>query len=144
MRKPLVVIDTNLFISALILPNSRPGLLVNLWKKGKFELASSVPMIEELEVVLERPKYQDIYRIKPDEREKLLKLLKIRMKILTNVSKPKVVVRDVKDIIVLATAIDSLADYLITGDKDLLVLKDKKELGKLKILTATEFIDKVA
>ena len=44
--------------------------------------------------------------------------------------------RDPKDNFLLALAKDGNADYLITGDNDLLVLK---EFGKTKIVTLTEF-----
>lgn len=44
--------------------------------------------------------------------------------------------RDAKDNFLLSMAIDCGADYLVTGDPDLLVIK---ELGKTKILNMTEF-----
>jgi hypothetical protein len=51
-----------------------------------------------------------------------------------------VTVRDPKDTVILATAIDGKADYLVTGDKDLLVLAGHKSIKPLKIVTPTEFI----
>jgi uncharacterized protein len=45
--------------------------------------------------------------------------------------------RDVKDNFLLALAIDSNATHLITGDKDLLVLK---KYGSTKILTMSEYL----
>jgi predicted nucleic acid-binding protein len=48
--------------------------------------------------------------------------------------------RDPKDDFLLSLAKDSKADYLITGDYDLLELK---EIGKTKILTIAEFLKKV-
>ena len=44
--------------------------------------------------------------------------------------------RDEKDNFLLNLSIDSQADFLITGDKDLLVLE---EIGQTKILTFTDF-----
>lgn len=140
MKKPLVVIDTNLFVSALIVPHSQPALLINLWKKGAFALASSDPMIEELTQVLNRPKYYKKYHLTPTTTTKLIHLLKGKVKILPQLTKPKIAIRDAKDLVILATALDSQADYLITGDQDLLVLKGHRGLGKLHILTVTEFV----
>ena len=49
-------------------------------------------------------------------------------------------VRDAKDEHILATALSGNADYLVTGDKDLLVLAGDPRLGKLKIVTVAEFL----
>ncbi|HSH81667.1 MAG TPA: putative toxin-antitoxin system toxin component, PIN family, partial [Herpetosiphonaceae bacterium] len=54
-----------------------------------------------------------------------------------------VAVRDVKDAHVLAAALDGSADYLITGDDDLLVLADDPRLGTLQIVTIRVFLDRL-
>ncbi len=46
--------------------------------------------------------------------------------------------RDIKDNFLLALAKDGNADYLLTGDKDLLVLQ---KFGKTKITTIANFIE---
>lgn len=40
----------------------------------------------------------------------------------------------------LALALDSKADYLVTGDEDLLVLAGDERLGSLAIVTVAEFL----
>lgn len=50
------------------------------------------------------------------------------------------VCRDPKDNFLLALAKDGKADYLITGDQDLLSLK---RFGKTKILTIVNFIEAI-
>jgi predicted nucleic acid-binding protein len=45
--------------------------------------------------------------------------------------------RDLKDNFLLSLAKDGKADYLLTGDNDLLVLK---RLGRTRILTLSEFL----
>jgi len=49
--------------------------------------------------------------------------------------------RDEKDNFLLNLAIDSKADFLITGDEDLLIIK---EIGKTKIITMRDFVDSIA
>lgn len=49
--------------------------------------------------------------------------------------------RNPKDKFLLSLAVDGKADYLLTGDKDLLVLKD---IGNTEIKTISEFFDVVA
>lgn len=48
--------------------------------------------------------------------------------------------RDEKDNFLLNLAVDGNADYLITGDKDLLVLE---KIEKTKILTYSEFVTEI-
>lgn len=49
--------------------------------------------------------------------------------------------RDPKDNKLLACALSTNADYLITGDEDLLILNGNPALGALKILTAKDFLN---
>jgi predicted nucleic acid-binding protein len=49
-------------------------------------------------------------------------------------------VRDSKDEPILASGLGGRADYLVTGDKDQLVLAGDPGLGTLKIVTVTEFL----
>lgn len=143
MRKLSVVIDTNLFISSLILPKGNPSRLISLWKKNAFTLVSSQAMIEELELVLARPKYEKIYGVNPSKKERLIKRIREQAFILSSLTYPQIEVRDTKDIVVLATAVDANADYLVTGDKDLLALKHKLSGYQLQILTVDEFLKKI-
>ena len=49
-------------------------------------------------------------------------------------------VRDPKDAKILALALGGNADYLVTGDDDLLVLNGDPRLGKLQIVTVHTFL----
>lgn len=48
--------------------------------------------------------------------------------------------RDPKDDFLLACALGGNVDYLVTGDHDLLVLNKNLSLGKLKIISAKDFL----
>jgi len=50
-------------------------------------------------------------------------------------------VRDAKDEVILAPALGGRADYLVTGDEDLLVLRGSAEIGSLRILRARELVE---
>lgn len=140
MKKPLVVVDTNLFISALIIPKSKPSLLISLWKKNKFILVTSNPLFKELEEVLKRKKYSGKYSILTSAKNELFTFIRKSAFIISSLNKPFFEVRDQKDLLVLATAIDGKADFLVTGDKDLLVLKHHTSIKPLKIVTVNEFL----
>ena len=47
-----VVLDTNVFISGLLLPNGIPGRIVKAWQQAQYTLVLSEPMLSEIERVL--------------------------------------------------------------------------------------------
>lgn len=57
---------------------------------------------------------------------------------LINITSKSKICRDEKDDFLLNLAIDGNADYLVTGDKDLLILK---KVNKTKILTYSELLE---
>ena len=44
---------------------------------------------------------------------------------------------------ILASALGGRADYLVTGDEDLLVLSEAAEIGSLRILRVREFVQQI-
>lgn len=90
MRKPSAVVDTNLFISALILPKSNPSRLISLWKKNVFTLVTSQAMIEELETVLARPKYETVYGIDPIKMTNLISSIFKHARVLSTLIYPSI------------------------------------------------------
>lgn len=134
MRKPKIVLDTNVLVSALLFPKSELREIYDAWLDGKFELIISKPLHNELITTLIKlgPKYhftpQNIMNISKRiyERAVWVKLKHI----------PKVV-RDPKDDMVVATAVAAKADFLITGDKDILTLG--KSHRKIKIRKPADF-----
>ena len=143
MSNPSAVVDTNLFISALIVPKSKPSQLINAWKRDSYILATSSPMLTELEEVLRRPKYEKKYGITPSMRRNLISGIRQRAIVLTKLRLPSIPIRDPKDAIVLATALEAHSDFLVTGDNDLLVLKNNQAIKPLQIVTVDEFLKMV-
>ena len=86
----------------------------------RFDLLISQQEIDELTLVLKRPKFQKY--INAEQIETLISLI-LRRSIVIEVSSQIALSRDPKDDYLLALSIDGHADYLITGDKDLLVLE---------------------
>ncbi len=113
-----VIIDTNLWISFLIGKElvSLKGLIVD----GQVQPVFSEESLNELKQVTQRPKLQKYFP--PEKVNELLLFLKaisLFVEIQSNVK----LCRDPKDNFLLAMAKDSQADYLITGDQDLLILE---------------------
>ena len=128
-----VVLDTNVLVSGLMLPDSVPGKIVAAWR-AQFDLALSEPLLDEIGRVLSYPKIRRRLRWGGDEIARFLLLLRFKAVIVdikdVNVSVP----RDPGDDPVLATLLAAGADCLVSGDADLLALRDR-----FPILTPAEF-----
>lgn len=132
MQSSKIVLDTNLWISFLI--TKKLHLLDKLIETKKVKLIFSNELLEEFIDVVNRPKFKK-YFTKSD----IIKILEYfdQYGKLVSVHSDIKICRDEKDNFLLNLSIDAKADYLITGDSDLLVLKNIK---KTKIITFTEFI----
>jgi uncharacterized protein len=134
MKNRRVILDTNLWISFLI--SKRQKELDVLLESGAVTLIFSQELLEEFLEVSERPKFKRFFK-KSDIKTLLTQietfgeLIKVESKINE--------CRDPKDNFLLSLSIDGKADFLVTGDSDLLVLG---KIEKTKIVSWTEFISK--
>src|SRR5688572_27841902 len=130
-----VIIDTNLWISFLI--GKELHYLKDLIVLQQIKLILSDQLLEELKLVTGRSKLKKFFNPeKVDELVSLLTLISTKVKV-TNIEQ---VCRDPKDDFLLALARKAKADFLVTGDKDLLELKS---YGQTEILSLKEFSDKI-
>lgn len=133
-NKPLtLIIDTNLWVSFII--SKKLNLLDSLLFAGDTRLLFSLELISEIQETIAKPKLKKYFGTKALEEmlsvfEPYIELIKVES-IVT-------VCRDPKDNFLLALAKDGNADYLITGDNDLLILK---KFRKTKIISLTSFIE---
>ena len=104
---------------------------------GKIKLIFSEELIEEFITVTKRPKLKKYFN--DSDIQELLHLFDT-FGILMNVTTEVTDCRDPKDNFLLSLAVDSNADYLVTGDSDLLVLKN---INKTKIVTWSKFINDI-
>jgi putative PIN family toxin of toxin-antitoxin system len=140
-RPSKAVVDTNLFVSGLISKQGVPSEILRLWRQGAFTLLVCRDQRDEICAVINRPKIAEKYGLSIEDREDLVRLIDtVAVKAPSKRQLP-VEVRDPKDEMILASALGGKADYLVTGDDDLLVLVGKAELGKLQIVTARTFLE---
>lgn len=126
-----VVLDSNILISALIHPGMAREFIFKLLHQG-VEIAISDYIINEVEEVLRRNKFQnrEIF-------DRLWRLLKCDAMMIKVSFKPlKTYLRDPKDHPILKTGQKAKAQFIITGDDDLLSLKSWQ---KIKIVNIHEF-----
>jgi putative PIN family toxin of toxin-antitoxin system len=135
------VVDTNLFVSALISARGTPRALYTAWRDGAFALYLGDPQRAELVAVLARPHFRERFGVSEDETRALLYLLETRAHRAPLRDPLPIGVRDPKDEQILAAALGAGVDYLVSGDADLLTLAGDQRLGGLRIVTARAFLD---
>ena len=100
---------------------------MSAWRHGSIEILLSVYILEELRRVL--PRLANRHGLTLAEIEDLVDALSIQAEIIEPVSCAEPDLRDVDDLPVLGTLLSALktsgVDYLITGDKDLLVMAER-------------------
>ncbi len=114
-----VVLDTNVVVSGLAYPASVPGLIVNTWRQGALDVVLSRPILDEIRRIL--PRLARI-RLTADEMRVLTDSLMFLADVVEPDAKRDAELRDAADQVILATFRAAQAQYLITGDKDLLAL----------------------
>ena len=128
-----VVLDTNVLISSLI-KTGKPRVLLYRLVKDK-QLILSKAIIEEFLEITEDPKA--VRYVSEQDVTLFLNALK-RSEIVQVISHFKVITEDPDDDIIIRTAYDSKTDYIVSGDKHLLALKDFKGI---RILTVDEMLN---
>lgn len=130
-----VVLDTNVIVSGFLSSQSPPQIILEAWRNNAFEMLLCDAMLEELALTFHYPKIKKRIGWKKDAID--LFVLFIRLKAIhVDISKQEgKVPRDTNDDMILRTYLAGEADYLVTGDKDLLVLQDR-----YNILTPRQFL----
>jgi putative PIN family toxin of toxin-antitoxin system len=139
-----VLIDTNVLVSYLLQPDA-PGAVqatLRAFLEEQFTLLVPGALLQELLVTVGgKPRLAK--RIPSEELATFIAILEEFGEGVQQISEPiPAVTRDPKDDYLLAYALVGEADYLVTGDKDLLELQG--QISGLEILTPAQFIDLLA
>jgi putative PIN family toxin of toxin-antitoxin system len=130
------VIDTNVLVSALIRRQGVSGQVLRHLRNGSFTILYSVPLMVELVDVLSRPHIQSKYHVQSDDIIALINVIRLRGELVS----PNQMVeacRDPKDNRFLEAALEGKADMIVSGDADLLELREFKAIP---ILSVAEFL----
>jgi uncharacterized protein len=121
MSGPRVVLDTNVIVSGIAYPTSIPGRIVGGWKQGSISVILARYILDE--AVLSLPRILR-GRLSPDEIRELVDSLAFIAEVVEPAPVIEAALRDRADLPILGTLLAAQADYLITGDKDLLALAE--------------------
>ncbi len=144
---PIVaLVDTNVWVSALINPNGYPARLKDAWLGGRFQIVVSVALLDELTDVLARPRIRDKYRLKFEDIEEFLQLIAKKSINVTTTGNLHLC-RDPDDDLMLETALLGGAQFAVSRDDDLkrdheLILQ-MRERG-IEVLSVQRFLDRLA
>ena len=122
MARLRVVLDTNVLVSGLAYPERVPGLILSAWELGALGVVLSRYILDEMVRVLPRLKR---IKLSPSEIRDLADSFMFMAEIVEPSGKMEKALRDKADAPVLQTLQAAQADYLITGDKDLLALSER-------------------
>jgi putative PIN family toxin of toxin-antitoxin system len=127
-----VVLDTNVLVSGLAYPGSIPGKIVSAWRQGGLDVVLSRYILGELARVLPRLNH----RLNWNEADfaDMIDILAISADLVEGDGVEIEELRDKNDMPVLGSLITASADYLITGDGDLLALA-----GRYPIISPADF-----
>ena len=131
-----VVIDTNVYVSG-ILWNGNESKIVDMCMDGTLENHTSIGILLEVERVLSYRKFN----LTDEEMDKLLKIYFSFSRLVSVNYKSDIKSRDPADNKILECAITSEVDYIISGDQDLLVMK---EVEGIRILKSRDFLEMIS
>jgi hypothetical protein len=132
-----LVLDANVFVSAVLKPQSDLARIFDLVKAGKVKLIISSDILSEIRGVLLYPKLRKRHRRTPKKIDDFLKKT-VRVSIITS-GKMKVeeIKDDPEDNKYLAAAAEGKADFIITGDHH---LRDLGIFQGIRILSPSMFL----
>ena len=128
-----VILDTNIWISFLL--GKRLTILREIVEMEEVEIYVSDDLLAELREVVFRPKF--LGKIEFQSVLNLFELINAKCRIIEGYPNVESAIRDIKDLYLLSMAESIPADYIVTGDNDLLVLRNYKDT---RIITFAEFV----
>ena len=135
--RPRAVFDTNLLVSYLLVHRPPIALLIDeQLAKERFTLVSAPVLLEELVQVLRYPRLQRYYDTA--QRDRFVALIAALSELVELPEEIPPISRDPDDDRVIACAVVGRADGIVSGDRDLL---DLREVGGIPILTAAQFLE---
>jgi len=131
-----VVLDTNVLLSALVFPGSKPDQVVQRVRRGEAELFLSPFILAELERIL-----RDKFRFTKRQTDERVTFVRRMATLVEPTERIAVVAAKDDDNRILECAQEARADYLVTGDKEHLL--PLQSIGTTRIVTPATFLELV-
>jgi putative PIN family toxin of toxin-antitoxin system len=136
-----VVLDTNIFVSSLLVKAGLPAQVLDTWRERQYLLVVSPAIVAEIRATLNYPRIRRKYAITDEDVEQLVTLLERDALVVPgDADVAGAIPDDPADEIVLACAVDAQADVIVSGDRHLLELGSHRSIP---ILTARQFLERL-
>ncbi len=132
-----IVMDANLFVSAILTSNGNPAKILDLVREEEIKLVVSLPVLEEVKRVLLYPRIKKIHGFSEVQIEQELNKVVRFANLTPGKLKIKAIRDDPTDNKYLECAIEGSADFIVSGDSH---LKDLKIFKGIKVVSPTEFL----
>jgi len=130
-----VVLDTNVLLSALAVPGSKPDLVLQRVRRGEVALFLSAFIPAELERIL-----RDTFRFTTRQTDERVAVIRRMATLVEPTERIALVVAKDDDNRILECAVAAHADYLLTGDKEHLL--PLRSIGATQIVTPAAFLER--
>jgi len=124
-----IVLDANVYVSALINPDGIPGrILTKILEDESMEVVLSPPIFDELRRVLDYPKVRNTLNYTESEVKNILTAIKLLAVWVKGETTINIDLEDPDDAIYIWAAIETGAEYIVTGDQHLLRLEQVEDI----------------
>lgn len=131
-----IVLDVNVLVSGIPTRDTAPARIMDLWANDAFDILLSDHILKGVARAFQKPYWSRRYS---DELiDAYLRSLWLEAIPVIPDDSVRGVAEDLEDDLVLATAVASQADFLVTGDR---TLREIGEYGGVRIVTPREFLD---
>jgi len=130
------VLDTNVLVSALILPSSLPARLLRRALAREFILILSESILQELARVLVRPKMAQRYATTPERAAAFEAVLRDVALLVPGAVRVEAVPGDADDNHVVACAVEGRAEFIVSGDEH---LRSLGQYQSVRIVSPAQF-----
>lgn len=131
-----IVVDTNVLISSTISQSGASARILDAARAGKLLLIVSPLLLDEFDKVVHRARISKKYPVTASGAQDFLAYLSAKASRVSGIPETNYVKEDPKDDMVVACALEGNADYIISGDRHLIELK---EIAGIPILTPADF-----
>lgn len=113
---PIAVLDINVFVSGTTIAQGPPAQVINLWRQGRYEVATSELLLARMRQVYLYPKVTKVTRMREGEIDEFLHDIR-QSAIVVAGTTPVNVCKDPEDNVLFATALEAHAHYIVSGDQ---------------------------
>jgi len=139
-----IVLDTNVLVSAILIPQSKPAKILTLAREGRIRLIFSVNTLKELYQVLHYSRLLALIKkkgISLNLIDDFLKNIAQSAIITAGKIKVKVIIEDPADNMFLACAVEGQVDFIVSGDQH---LKNLKIFQGITIVDPAKFLKTIS